>query len=398
MALRFSRRVEQLHELPDLTIDPGMLDLSIGVPAHETYPTLEIREALAELTGESALQEAMDYTYDRGSPALIENIAYSIGSARGARIIGDRIVITNGSLDGLALVAHIFADRNAAVLTEDYTYSRSNQVLRSFFDCVVAVDCDNDGPIPDSIVDRAQRVREDGLDPRLLYLIPDAHNPCGRTISEARRKMIACACDAVGVAIVEDVVYRDIFFGARPAPVSFSALEPAKVIQLNSLSKILAPGFRLGWIDAPPSVTSRLSAIKWDAGSSPVASRLASLVISKLNWQSRFRILRRMYEERANLLLDGLESRLGGNQVMRPSGGFFLWVPLALGSQTAVLCRDLEAQGVIVSDGDQFRVLNDAEPGIRLCFSRLERAQLAEAGARVGQVLATGSSSWSLRS
>jgi 2-aminoadipate transaminase len=398
LRFRFSRRVEQLHGLPDLAIDPGVLDLSTGVPASETYPMAEVHEALVELTDESSVREVMDYTYDRGSPALIESISQSIAVARGAEIIDDRIVITNGALDGLALVAHIFADRNAAVLTEDYTYSRSIQVLRSFFDCVVAVDCDTDGPIPDSIVNRAKRIRAHGFDPRLLYVIPDAHNPCGRTTSEARRRMIASACAAVGVSIAEDVVYRDIYFGPGPPPVSFSALDPAGVIQLNSLSKILAPGFRLGWIDAPPSVTSRLRAIKWDAGSNPVASQLASLVISKLNWLSRLRILRRAYEERATLLLDGIESGLGGNRIMRPSGGFFLWIPLALGSRTAMLCRDLEAQGVIVSDGEQFRALAEAEPGIRLCFSHLEMAQLAEAGAKVGQVLAAGSSSWSLGS
>lgn len=397
MAIRFSRRVERLHELPDLTIYPKALDLSIGAPARETFPLAEIREALVELSVENSIYEVMDYTYDRGAPALIESIVQSISFARGTKIIDDRVVITNGALDGLALVAHIFADRNAAVLVEDYTYSRSIQVLRSFFDCIAGVACDADGATPNSIVDRVRKLRADGYDPRLLYVIPDAHNPCGTTTPEARREMIVSACAALDIIVVEDVVYRDISFGDGQPPASFSVLDPSRVIQLNSLSKILAPGFRLGWIDAPRSVISRLSTTKWDAGSSPVASGLAALVISKLNWTLRLRTLGQTYEERANILLDGIESRLGENYVVRPSGGFFLWVPLRAGSRTAALCRELEAQGVIVSNGDQFRASDDADPGIRLSFSLLEREQLAEAGVRVGNVLAAGSSSWSLR-
>jgi 2-aminoadipate transaminase len=224
-----------------------------------------------------------------------------------------------------------------------------------------------------------------GLRPKLVYVVPNFHNPSGATMSLERRQLLARLADEHDLLIVEDDPYGAIRFAGTPLPpvASFTS----RVVYLSTFSKIVAPGFRVGWMIGPAEVMSWVARAKQaaDLHTSTFAQMLLANVVSQPGWldEQKARIVP-MYRDRCTALADALEASLGDRiRFHRPDGGMFLWTDFDRVPDTKVLLQHAIAQGVAFVPGNAFTIDQTPDSKARFSYSTLSPEQLGEAATRL---------------
>ncbi|MET0518893.1 MAG: PLP-dependent aminotransferase family protein, partial [Burkholderiaceae bacterium] len=236
-----------IREILKVTEQPGILSMAGGLPSADTFPVEALQAACDKVLSENG-REALQYSASEGFAPLRQWVAARVGQL-GLRATPEQVLITNGSQQGLDLVGKVLCDDGAPVAVETPTYLGALQAFTPYEPEFVAVDCDDQGPLPQALAAAAGA--------RFLYLLPNYQNPTGRCMSAPRREQIVSRTRALWLPIVEDNPYGDLWFDeAPPPPLSASAGDDA--IYLGSFSKVLAPGLRLGYVVAPPALMPKL--------------------------------------------------------------------------------------------------------------------------------------------
>jgi 2-aminoadipate transaminase len=225
----------------------------------------------------------------------------------------------------------------------------------------------------------------DGLRPKLVYVVPNFHNPSGATLSLERRKLLASLADQYELLIVEDDPYGAIRFEGEPLPPVAAFTE--RVVHLSTFSKIVAPGFRVGWMIGPPEVMAWVARAKQaaDLHTATFAQLLLANVVSRPGWldEQKARIVP-MYRERCHALADALVDQLGDRiRFHRPQGGMFLWTEFERVPSTKVLLQHAVEAGVAFVPGDAFTIDQRPDSKARLSYSTLTPEVLPEAVRRL---------------
>ena len=238
-------------------------------------------------------------------------------------------------------------------------------------------EADGNGIQPPALAAALTRVKADGQRARFLYTVPTYNNPSSATMPADRRREVMVLAEAAGVTVLEDDVYRQLWFGTPPPPPLQSYGEPGSVLRLGSFSKILAPGLRLGWLLAPPAVVERCKdsgLLDSGGGLSHFAAHVAGEFITMGLLDGHVERLRQGYKARGEALVAGLaEFMPSGVTWTRPGGGFFVWVTLPEGMDSADLLARAQAAGVAFVPGSRFCCCGGCERSIRLAFSLLDR-------------------------
>lgn len=277
----------------------------------------------------------------------------------------------------------MLVDAGDAVVVEDPVYLGARQVFEAHGPHLVGLPTDTEGLDPDQL---AARLRG-GLRPRLVYCVPNFSNPCGSTLSPARREVLARLARQYGFVIVEDDPYRPLHFGPCP-PTPIAAAAPEHTVYLGSTSKFIAPGLRVGWLAAPAWMLDALIAAKQsvDLHTAP----LNQLIAADLLGDDAFLVphlehVRSRYRERAHILYDAVGDFVESRP---PTGGMFLWGRTATPTRPA-LAHAVEG-GVAYVPGAAFAVTPGAHRGhLRLSFATLDGAELLLAAARLRSALTT---------
>ena len=216
-----ARRAERLNpstirEILKVTERPGIISLAGGLPSAETFPVAAMAEATARVLRDTG-KEALQYAASEGYAPLREWVAAEM-SAQGVRCDAGQVLITTGSQQGLDLVGKVLIDPGSTVAVETPTYLGALQAFNPYEPEFVGVEGDDEGPLPAGL-DAARGAR-------FLYLLPNFQNPSGRCLSAARRAAIAAKCLEIGLPVVEDNPYGDLWFDAPPPP-PLSASAPA---------------------------------------------------------------------------------------------------------------------------------------------------------------------------
>jgi 2-aminoadipate transaminase len=365
---------------------PDVISLAGGLPAPETFDVAGLRAAFDEvLAGPDAIR-ALQYSTTEGDPALRERLA---GVLRGGGLDAraDEILVTTGSQQALGLVAAALLNPGDPVLVEDPTYLAALQAFGLAGALCVAIPSDAEGPDPDALVAAA---RASGA--RLAYLIPTFQNPTGRTLSAERRRALAEAAAAADLWLVEDDPYSALRIDGEP--VDLLAAQPAardRTVVIQTLSKILSPGLRLGYLRAPESLYPALAVAKQaaDLHSSTVAQLAAERWLARHDLAAHVRGLETHYRPRRDALLAALERELpAGSTWTRPAGGLFVWVTLPAGHDAeAVLPRAIE-RGVAFVPGRHFFAGDPVPETLRVSFATASPAELEEGAARLAAAIA----------
>jgi 2-aminoadipate transaminase len=360
----------------------SLLSLAGGIPPPEAFPA-EALAAAAEHVLRAGGAGALQYAPTEGEPALRARIAADLSAIAGRPVSVEQVVVTTGSQQALDLLGRVLLDPGDVAVIEHPTYVGALRALAPWSPRLVPVAVDGDGIDTDQL----EALLVDGLRPKLCYVVATFSNPSGATLAAARRRHLAELAGRYRFVVVEDDPYRVLRFrGADLAPV---LAHDSEVAYLGSFSKVVAPGLRVGYVAAPDWLVRPLVLAKQatDLATATLTQVLVAHLLGQPGWlDGHVRMLQQLYAARAGALLTGLDQRLAGRLTVLapPDGGMFAWATITAADVTApALAAAALDHGVAVVPGAQFAVDDSFHHHVRLSFSALSPAELAEAADRL---------------
>lgn len=332
---------------------------------------------------------ALGYGGAEGHALLRERLAQLMAD-EGVHAQPHQILVTSGAQQGLEFMAKIFCDPGDLILTESPTYVGALDAFSSLQAQMRTVDTDEDGLIPQALQETIDEIGSAGRRAKFLYLVPTFQNPSGITLTTPRRTQIVEICQRNDLLIVEDNPYAQIRFEGEAVP-PLRSLTDEGIIYLGTLSKVISPGIRTGWILAPEPVRERLELAKGaaDLCSSPFTQLVAAEYLGGPHLAEDLELTRKIYKDKRDAMLDGLERHFPeGTHTRPPEGGLFLWVTVPAPLDTkAMHARALDA-GIAYVSGTAFHPdKRQGRRSMRLNFSYPSIADIDEGMRRLGAVV-----------
>lgn len=395
---RYAQRTQRMEssairELLKLTEQPDLISFAGGLPGPDVFPVQEIAEAAQRVLRDSGPQ-SLQYGPTEGHLPLREMIVRH--SARyGLESSPENVLITSGSQQALDLLGRIFVNRGDRILVESPTYLGALQAWSAYGAEYVPVPIDEDGMITGALEEALR------AGPKFIYVLPNFQNPTGVTLSLERRQALIRLAERYGVPIIEDDPYGQLRFEGDHLPTLLTLDGESRtngdhryhgnVIYLSTFSKVLAPGFRLAWVVAPPEVVRKLVQAKQgaDLHSSTFGQYLAYEVARGGFLDRHVRLIRQVYRRRRDVMLEAMDSNFPkGVHWTKPKGGLFLWGILPEGLSSAELLQSALKQKVAFVPGAPFFARGGGENTMRLNFSYASEDRILEGIRRLGGVLA----------
>ncbi|MEP6791382.1 MAG: PLP-dependent aminotransferase family protein [Ramlibacter sp.] len=348
-----------IREILKVTERPGIISFAGGLPSPRTFPISEFADACEKVLREDG-PAALQYAASEGYAPLREMVAAGLPW----KVDPAQVLITTGSQQGLDLVAKVLIDAGSRILVETPTYLGALQAFTPMEPEVVSVASDEGGIAIDDLAAKAEGAR-------FLYLLPNFQNPTGRTLDEARRAALSRRAAELGLPIVEDNPYGDLWFDAPP-PLPLTARNPQGCLYLGSFSKVLAPGLRLGFLVAPEMLYPKLLQAKQaaDLHSPGFNQRMIAEVMKDGFLDRHVPTIRALYKSQRDAMLAALKREMAGIDVQwnTPDGGMFLWARLPHGMSAIDLLPKAVDKGVAFVPGAAFYADNADPRTLRLSF------------------------------
>ncbi len=369
-----------------INLEPDVIDLGIGQPQLQVLPLELVQKAATQQLAQND-PSFLQYGIEQGDGFFRLALAGFLTWGYGLPVAADELFITAGASQGLDLLATLLARSGDTVFVEEPSYFLALRILADHRLNVVGVPTDEQGLDVDALGEELKRRR-----PAFLYTIPTFQNPTTATLPASRRERLAELSRAYDFPVVADEVYHFLNFGPPPPPPLAAYIERGNIISLGSFSKILAPGLRLGWIQAARPLIARLTTsglLDSGGGLNPFASALVRPALEGNGQQDYLKRLRVIYSTRASAMNAALKRELGGRvQFDEPQGGFFFWLKLPERMDAARWLPLAARHKVGYRPGVKFSSRNGLHNYLRLSFTFYDVPQLEEGIARLGRVLA----------
>lgn len=398
MPIPFARRLDNvetsaIRELFKLLGKPGIISFAGGFPDSAMFDVEGIREAVdGVLTDEPG--DALQYGATEGYPSLREQLAHFMASKGASGVAPQDLIVTTGSQQALDLIGKTLIDPGDKVIVEGPTFLATIQCFRLYGADLVSAPIDGNGVD----VDRLEQLIAEHR-PKLVYLIPTFGNPSGAMLSLERRKRVLELAVKYQTVIVEDDPYGDLYFGDAPPPslLALSEQVPGSrelLVHCGSLSKVLSPGLRVGWMIAPPELLARARMCKQfsDAHTSTFAQATAARYLKAGRMPATLARVRSVYAQRAGVMCEALRAELGDAVTfVEPRGGLFVWARLTgAGGKVAdgkLFAQKAIEQGVAFVPGAPFYCSRPDIATLRLSFATADPDKIREGMARLGRAL-----------
>ncbi len=371
-----------LAEMHRQSTSQGLVALSVGYPSAKLFPATEIGEAIDRTLREEP-GRALQYSDVQGVPELAEQIAL-LSAARGAPEDADDILITTGASQALAVACRAILRPGDVAACEDPSFTSVIRSMRDSGARVVGVPCDSDGLELDALENLLAREEI-----RLLAIQPRLHNPTGRDLEAGRRERLLELARRHGFFILEDGIYGDLRFAGEDLR-SLRAEAPAHVVYVDSFSKTLSGGLRIGWVAASGPVLDRIVAQKRSHDvHSPTLTQLAvARYLAGGAYPAQAERARNFYRERLAAMKDSIETHLGSvASYVEPLGGGHLWLELDLPLDERELADEAVRQGVAYVPGGALRIDQGPQLRMRLSFGYLDPPEIDEGLRRLAQAV-----------
>ncbi len=386
--IRLARRMSRMppsavREILKVAEQPDVLSFAGGLPAPELFPIEAIAEAHAAVLARDG-RAALQYSTTEGFGPLREWVAARL-SKRGMRVTADQVLITNGSQQGIDLVARVLLDPGDVVAVESPSYLAALQTFQGCEATFAPVASDDGGMVIEDLA-RVLATRS----PKLVYLVPEFQNPKGTTLARERRQAMVDLCRAHNVPILEDNPYGELRFRGEALP-PLAALDDGIVVQLGTFSKTLAPGMRIGWLVGPKEVVRSITIAKQaaDLHTATLAQRAAAELLTKFDYDAHLAELQVTYGERCVAMLRAIERHMpAGTRWTKPDGGLFIWAELPNGLRADDLFADALKEKVAFVPGSAFFPDAPRFETMRLNYSNRPADLIEEGIARLGRVVA----------
>ena len=378
-------RSSPVRDILELTQRAEVISFAGGLPAPELFPAELIADAFAHALAPTVAARALQYSSTEGDPGLRALLAQRF-CGRGLACEADELLVTTGSQQALGLVATVLLDPGDVVLVENPSYLAALQCFAFAGARLVAVP-DADGlqveTLPALIAEHA---------PKFLYVVPTFQNPTGRTLPAVRRARLASIAAEHGLWIVEDDPDGELRYDGEPlAPIGAQPGAADRTVTISSLSKVLAPGLRIGWLRAPEAILRPLAIAKQaaDLHTSTVDQFAARTSLQAADLDAHVAVMRAEYRRRRDALLGGLAAALPeGSAFNRPDGGMFVWARLPAGWDAAELLRAALEHDVAFVPGYPFFAVEPDHRTLRLSFTTHAPGEIAEGLVRLGRAMA----------
>lgn len=329
--------------------------------------------------------ETMQYAEVLGLDDLRDLIVSFVG-ADGVSCGRDNVMIVNGAKHGLDLICRAFLRPGDRVIVTAPSYMTALSILRTHQVEFLSIRQDDDGIVADDLETQLVNDQAEGRPlPKLLFDVPEFHNPTGVTTSLARRRQLVELANRFGFLIIEDDPYRRIRFEGEPVPPIKSLDARGVVIALGTASKIVAPGLRIGWAIAEPAIISRMASFKADGGTNPFSQRIFAELLRTNQIDGLVAKLVAELRLHRDAMISSLATALPEATVRKPPGGYFLWATFPTGTDVDLLSALAPAYGVRIYPGRLSYAGQPLLPAIRLCYSYEEPERIAEGISRLGR-------------
>lgn len=355
-----------IREILKLTQRPEIISFAGGLPSEASFPVDEIKEIMTDIIA-GLDGKTLQYGISEGYVPLREEIAKMV-TPLGMEIGINDVLITTGSQQGLDLVAKGFLNKGDTVLVESPTYLSALQVFKLYEAECVAAPVDTDGIDPVGL----DKILSEDKSIKALYMIPTFQNPSGRSIPEARRRAIMEVVAKHDILVIEDNPYGDLRYSGDVLPTLQSFDRDGQVVYLGSFSKVVAPGFRVGFAIATPHIMSRLIIGKQacDLHSPMITQMVIAEYLRRGLMEAHLDMVKAQYKEKRDIMLACLtEFMPEGVSWTRPDGGLFLWAELPAHMSALELFPKAVERNVAFVAGEFFFADGEPKNTMRLNFS-----------------------------
>ena len=372
MRYSFADRVAEMEasdvkKMMEVIADPRIISLAAGSPAKSSFPIEELKTASDAVYGDVSL-EAFQYTNTEGFGPLREWISERHNVTNQTHFQKNNVIITNGSQQGIDLIAKLFLNKGDIILCERPTYASALSAFRSYECQFLDVPLDSEG----MLIENVENLISKHNNIKLIYIVPTYQNPTGGTWSLERRKSIATIAAKNGIVIVEDDPYKELGFTDKPVPSISKFDKQGNVITLGSFSKTLCPGLRIGWVIANEEIIEQLIYAKHatDVQTSSILQRQIYNYLKTGNFDAHLLTIRQKYKRRSKLAYDAIKKYFPVNiDFNEPEGGIFLWITFPDYIDTGKLLFMALERGVAFVPGRLFYADKSTHNNIRINYS-----------------------------
>lgn len=386
---RRARLVQQsaIREFLALAGDPAITSFAGGYPDPTLFPVDELHKIFDELLT-PANAAALQYTASDGIPLLREQVAARL-TRDGMPCTPDDILITQGGQQGLELTAKLFLDDGDVVITERPTFLGALIAFNPYEPQYVSVPLDEHGLDVEALEEVLRTTRR----VKFVYTVPDYQNPTGRSLSLERRRRLVELAEEFDVMVLEDTPYRELRYEGERLPAIKSLDRTGRVIHVGSFSKILVPGFRLGWVLATPEIREKLVLLRLgaDTQNGTLNMHAAAAYLAGFDIEEHIRAMLPVYRHKRDLMLATMAEHFPeGIKWTHAQGGLFTWVTFPESLDAAAFQRDvlIPRAGVIIVPGAPF-FTEDPAPAhhARMSFSGVPDDRLVAGITAMGALL-----------
>ena len=386
-------RSSAMRDLMAVTVRPEVISLAGGLPDTSTFDPALFARLMAQIPTAQALQ----YGPSEGLAGVREAIC-SVMAAEDMLVDPDEVIVTTGGQQAIDLVSKTLIDPGDVVIAEAPTYPGAVPTFCAYEAEVIQIEMDADGMNIDVLEATLARLDREGRRPKFIYTIPTFQNPAGVTMSlERRRRLVALARERE-LIVLEDNPYGMLRYEGDPLPTLRSLEVPAGstevgdfVIYTGTMSKILSPGVRVGWLVAPRPLLAKLILGKQSADlcSSTLAQHFVAAYFASGDWRAYVASLREIYHRRRDVILDALAEHLpAAASWTPPQGGLFIWVTLPDYINTTDLLARALAENVAFVPGEAAFADGRGRSSMRLNFSSSTEDEIREGVRRIGTIVA----------
>ncbi|HLF77457.1 MAG TPA: PLP-dependent aminotransferase family protein, partial [Dehalococcoidia bacterium] len=319
-------------------------DFGVGFPDPESFPMDGLHEALGRALKDKG-RDLVLYPDPQGHPEMREFIVEKLHRERGMSVQPDQVLVTGGSGPAIALFVQLLTNPGDILLTEDYTYRGTLDIMQNLRARVVGVTTDELGVVPEALEQTIKDLARFKTAPKMIYTIPTFQNPLGSDMSRERRQAILSVAQRCGVPIYEDDAYEDLRFTGERKPAIHSYDDSNMVLYSGTFSKILGPGMRVGFLVAPLELMPKLNAMHWGRPASEFAV-LAALYYLRDHLNDHVLEISNILAGRRDAMIEAIGENMGTQvTTSRPEGGLYLWVGFPEGTDTVPLVGKAREEG-----------------------------------------------------
>jgi 2-aminoadipate transaminase len=377
-----------IREILKLLGRPGMISFAGGLPAPETFPVEDLKEIVLEVL-ENDGPDGLQYGTTEGDLSLRQALVER-HNRKGLNINIENIIITTGSQQAIDLIAKIFLDPGDYVICGLPSYLGGINAFSVYGAKLKGITLDENGMKTDELEETIVNLRELGKKIKFIYIIPDFQNPAGITVPEERRIRIIEIAQKYDLLIVEDSPYREVRFTGKEQKMMFELDHTGRVVTLCTFSKILSPGFRVGWVLGTPEILDRIVMAKQTADlcTSSIVQKVIARYVERGLLEKNLKKTVTLYGERRNRMIECLRQYMPSEvKWTEPEGGLFLFVTLPKNMDSEIIFKKAIDKNVAFVAGSAFFCNGSGRNTMRLNFSFADLPEIDEGIRRLAEVI-----------